>query len=178
MEPKDEISSAFTAEEVEGIVVESAREGLLAEYESGLTSRVIQFSERVAGEVAVPVGDLVTLGTDATPRDLERLVAKRGFSRYPVRGEGGRLTGYLHLKDILYAEESERNQPVPAKRVRHLATVGPGDEVEDVLESMRESGAHLARVVDTDGEVTGVVFLEDVIEELVGEVTDTSRRGP
>lgn len=178
VEPKDEISSAFTAEEVEGIIVESAREGLLAEHESGLTSRVIQFSDRVAGEVAVPIGDLVTLDIDATPRDLERLVAKRGFSRYPVRGQGGSLTGYLHLKDILYADDSDRDEPVPAKRVRHLATVEPGDEVEEVLESMRESGAHLARVVDTDGEVTGVVFLEDVIEELVGEVTDASRRSP
>lgn len=176
VEPKDEITSAFTAEEVRQIVTESAREGLLAEHESGLASRVIEFSSRVAAEVAVPVADLVTLGSQATPADLERLVAKRGFSRYPITEAGGQLAGYLHLKDILYAADGDRYQPVPATRIRHLATVAPTDEIEDVLESMRQTGAHLARVVEPDGRVSGVVFLEDVLEELVGEVIDASRR--
>ncbi len=176
IEPRDEITSAFTAQEVHDIVAESAREGLLAEHEHGLASRVIEFSERVAAEVAVPVDQLVVLPAGATPADLERLVAKRGFSRYLIADDNGELVGYLHLKDTLYADDKLRNEPVPAKRVRHLATVAPTDEIEDVLESMRRTGAHLARVVDPVGQVTGVVFLEDVIEELVGEVTDASQR--
>jgi len=65
---------------------------------------------------------------------------------------------------------------VPLKRVRSLATVRSSDEVEDVLATMQQSGAHLARVVDPEGDVSGVVFLEDVLEELVGEVTDFSQR--
>ena len=65
---------------------------------------------------------------------------------------------------------------MPLKRVRRLATVGAGDEVEDVLETMQRTGSHLARVVDADGAVVGVVFLEDVLEELVGEVTDDTQR--
>ena len=64
---------------------------------------------------------------------------------------------------------------MPAKRVRSLVTVSSEDEVEDVLATMQRSGAHLARVVEAD-EVTGVVFLEDVLEELVGEVRDETRR--
>ena len=60
--------------------------------------------------------------------------------------------------------------------MRALATVGAGDEVEDVLATMQRTGAHLARVVDADGAVVGVVFLEDVLEELVGEVTDATQR--
>ena len=80
------------------------------------------------------------------------------------------------LKDVLYAGESERDLPVPVRRVRKLATVQPEDEVEEVLATMQRTGAHLARVVDGEGQDMGVVFLEDVLEELVGEVTDASQR--
>ncbi len=176
VEPKDEINSTFTASEVHQFVDESAREGLLQTEQHGLATRVIEFSDRVAADVAVQVSDLVTLPSQATPADVERLVAKRGFSRYPMLAEGGDIDGYVHLKDVLYADELERNEPVPAKRIRRLATVDPQDEIEDVLESMQSTGSHLARVVLHDGTVTGVVFLEDVIEELVGEVLDASQR--
>ena len=74
------------------------------------------------------------------------------------------------------ADETERTQPVPAKRLRRLATVRCEDEVETVLATMQDSGRHVARVVGEDGETRGVVFLEDVIEELVGEVSDTTQR--
>lgn len=178
VEPKDEIASTFTAQEVHQIVDESAREGLLHSEQHGLATRVIEFSDRVAADVAVPTQDLVTLAPEATPADVERLVAKRGFSRYPMLDASGAVEGYVHLKDILYADERERDEPVPGKRVRRLATVGPQDEIEDVLESMQRTGSHLARVVLPDGSVTGVVFLEDVIEELVGEVLDASQRRP
>ena len=103
-------------------------------------------------------------------------MAKRGFSRYPVAGADGSLIGYLHLKDVLFADEEERLQPVPAKRIRRMANVRRTDEVESVLRTMQQTGSHLARVVADDGEVVGVVFLEDVIEQLVGEVADASQR--
>ena len=119
----------------------------------------------------------VTVPRDATPDDIERLVARYGYSRYPTTDEAGELMGYLHLKDVLYADETERSEPVPRKRLRRMATVQPDDEVEDVLATMQRTGTHLARVVDTDGSVRGVVFLEDVIEELVGEVSDSTQRG-
>jgi CBS domain containing-hemolysin-like protein len=77
---------------------------------------------------------------------------------------------------VLYADESERSEPVPVKRVRKLATVQEADEVEEVLRTMQRTGAHLARVVDPEGVDVGGVFLEDVIEELVGEVADASQR--
>ena len=118
----------------------------------------------------------MTLPLTATPDDVERLVAKRGFSRFPVVDRNGGLTGYLHLKDILYADDERHDQPVPTKRIRSLVTVSAGDDVEDVLSAMQRSGAHLARVVDAAGAVSGVVFLEDVLEELVGEVRDETRR--
>ena len=177
IEPKDEVGSAFTAEEVQQIVHESHREGLVESDKYGLVGAALEFSDKDAADVGVPVADLVTVPRDATPDDIERLVAKHGYSRYPMVDDAGELTGYLHLKDVLYADGDERSQPVPRKRLRRMATVQPDDEVEDVLATMQRTGTHLARVVNGDGSVRGVVFLEDVIEELVGEVTDSTQRG-
>jgi CBS domain containing-hemolysin-like protein len=176
IEAKAEIASTFTAQEVEHILEESHHEGLIEEGQHGLVGAALEFSDKDADDVAVPLDQLVTLPVTATPDDVERMVAKRGFSRYPLTDASGALAGYLHLKDVLYADDSARAMSVPVKRVRKLATVRAGDEVEEVLRTMQRTGAHLARVVDTDGTTLGVVFLEDVIEELVGEVTDASQR--
>ncbi|MET4223584.1 hemolysin family protein [Oerskovia enterophila] len=192
VEPKDEVASVFTAEEVQSIVEHSQAEGLLRD-EQGLLSGAIEFSERTAAEVMVPVDRLVTVVEGCTPDEIERLVAKTGFSRFPVADARGELVGYLHLKDVLYASGEDRFRPVPSWRVRALATAEPGDEIEDALRAMQQSGAHLARVdavsvqgptgtVPDDGApagaqgAVGVVFLEDILEELVGEVRDAMQR--
>ncbi len=176
-EPRDEVVSAFTAEEVRSIVERSRAEGLLEDAQ-GLVRQSIQFSDRTAREVMVPPADLVALPVGATPDDLEHLVARTGYSRFPVV-DGDRPIGYLHLKDVLYAGPEDRTAPVPAWRVRALAEVTPDAEVEDALAAMQRSGAHLARVVEPGPEgpeVVGVVFLEDILEELVGEVRDAVQR--
>ncbi|MBO0608854.1 hemolysin family protein [Myceligenerans salitolerans] len=191
VEPRDEVASAFTAEEVQSIVEHSQAEGVLKD-DLGLLSGALEFSEKTAVDVMVPVGSLVTLTEGVTPDDVERLVAEHGFSRFPVlaapasEGDGAdgldgraadeRLIGYLHLKDVLYATGTARTEPVALWRVRALASVRPGDEVEDALRVMQRSGAHLARVVGEGGELRGVVFLEDILEELVGEVRDAMQR--
>ncbi|MEZ0447340.1 hemolysin family protein [Cellulomonas sp. ICMP 17802] len=175
VEPKDEVSSAFTAQEVQSIVERSQAEGLL-EDEQGLLAGAIEFSDRTAADVMIGTDQLVSVSPGSTPEDVERLVARTGFSRFPVLDDTGVLTGYLHLKDVLYADEGNRSVAVPAWRVRNLAVVGPQDEVEDALAAMQRSGSHLARVDAGDGTV-GVVFLEDILEELVGEVRDAMQRG-
>lgn len=177
IEPKDEVGSAFTAEEVQHIVTESHKEGLVEADRYGLIGAALEFSDKDARDVAISLDELITVEHGATPDDIERLVAKHGFSRYPLTDTAGVLAGYLHLKDVLYAEGADRQEPVPPKRLRRMATVQPGDEVEDVLATMQRTGTHVARVVGDSGEVVGVVFLEDVIEELVGEVTDATQRG-
>jgi CBS domain containing-hemolysin-like protein len=175
VEPKDEVSSAFTAQEVQSIVERSQAEGLL-EDEQGLLTGALEFSDRTARDVMIGTDRLVSVGPGGTPEDVERLVARTGFSRFPVLDADGVLTGYLHLKDVLYADHANRSLPVPAWRVRALAVVRPQDEVEDALAAMQRSGSHLARV-DEDGSTVGVVFLEDILEELVGEVRDAMQRG-
>ena len=179
VEPKDEVASAFTAQEVQSIVERSRAEGLL-EDDQGLLSGALQFSDRTARDVMVPVEELVAVPEGCTVADVERLVARTGFSRFPVTDQAGEPVGYLHLKDVLYAGVADRDLPVPSWRVRALAQVRPDDEVEEALAAMQRSGTHLARVVVPEPlgtRVVGVVFLEDILEELVGEVRDAMQRG-
>ena len=175
VEPKDEVASAFTAAEVRTIVERSRAEGMLRD-DLGLVTGAIEFSDRTAGEVMVAVDRLVTLALTATPEELEIAVARTGFSRFPITHDGS-LVGYLHLKDVLAAAPEDRGTPVPPGSVRPLADVRADTEIEATLSEMQRTGAHLARVT-SDAGVLGVVFLEDILEELVGEVRDALQRRP
>lgn len=172
VQPKDEVASTYTAEEVHSIVTESSKEGLLGD--DTVVRGALEFSDQSARDVMVPLSDLVGVKSSSTPAELEDLVTTTGFSRFPVLDERGELKGYLHLKDVLYADESERNRPVQPKRLRSLVTVRDIDEVEEALALMQNAGAHLGRVVTSQGKELGVIFMEDVLEQLVGEIADES----
>jgi CBS domain containing-hemolysin-like protein len=180
VEPKEELASAFTAEEVHSIVTESRREGLLDEDEHGLLTGALELSVRPVSEVMVPMDRLVTVPAAATPEEIERVMARTGFSRLPVVGSsrpaGADLVGYLHVKDLLFADDVAYTTPLPARRIRGLVSLPANEDVEDALVAMQRAGAHLARLVDGRGMTVGVVFLEDVLEELVGEVRDATQR--
>ncbi|MDK6401048.1 hemolysin family protein [Schaalia turicensis] len=175
IEPKSEIAATFTAEEVASIVKYSTAEGSLSD-DLGLLSGTLEFSTETAGSAMVPLGDLVTLESDVTPDEVEKEVARTGFSRFPIVAQSGEIAGYIHLKDVLYADATNRTQPIPAWRIRKMETVASTDEVEDALRAMQRSGTHCALVKNQAGERIGVLFLEDVLEELVGEVRDSLQR--
>jgi CBS domain containing-hemolysin-like protein len=101
--------------------------------------------------------------------EVEERCAATGFSRFPVIDSGGQLTGYLHVKDVLETDPERRRRPV-------ADTVRRGDALHDALQVMQARGAHMARVAGEDGTVYGVVALEDVLEELVGEIRDASQQ--
>jgi CBS domain containing-hemolysin-like protein len=172
---KDEANSAFTLDQVEDIVEHSTREGVLSDA-SGTISNTFEFTEKKVRDVAVKVSDVVSFPESVTPREIEVAVSKVGFSRYPLTDEDGDLIGYLHLKDVLDLDLDEMDDPMPIKRIRSLISVPDSMELEDALASMRRVGAHLARVFNRGGKVTGVLFLEDILEELVGEVQDATKR--
>ena len=176
VEPKNEANSAFTVDEVANIVAQSTREGVLTD-SIGALNAAFEFSAKKVKDIAVGMPDLVSLPEAATPADVERAVAQEGFSRYVLVNDEGEPTGYLHLKDVLDLDEvGEFDEPVPPKRIRRLISISRGMDLEDALAAMRRSGVHLARVFDDSGETRGVLFLEDIIEELVGEVQDATRR--
>ena len=176
VEPKNEAESAFTLEQVETIVRQSTREGVLDDA-TGALAAAFEFTTKIVSDIALPMDALTSLPDDASALDVERAVAQRGFSRYVLIDEAGEPTGYLHLKDVIDLPDDELDDPVPPKRIRRLVSILASADLEDALAVMRSSGAHVARAVDAAGRTTGVLFLEDIIEELVGEVQDATRRG-
>lgn len=175
VEPKNEATSAFTADEVQTIIATSTREGVLTDT-TGTLSNAFEFTEKRVRDVALAQSALVTLAEDATPADVERAVAQHGFSRYVLVNDAGEPTGYVHLKDVIDLRADEFEEPVPPKRIRQLISVFRDAELEDALALMRRSGAHVARAFDEHGATRGLLFLEDIIETLVGEVEDATRR--
>jgi CBS domain containing-hemolysin-like protein len=174
--PKDEVASTFTRDQVAGLVAESRREGLLDMAEEQLLTGALEFEERFARTVLLPLSEVVTLPVHTTPRAVEDAVARTGFSRFPVVDGGGVLSGYLHLKDVLCDGDGEAeralDQEISLDLIRPLPSVSESDRLRDVLATLQRTGAHLALVTDGSGTVLGLVALEDVLEELVGEITD------
>ncbi len=175
VEPKNEATSIFTLDEVATIVAESTREGSL-KGASGTLTAAFEFSEKKAEDVAVGLDSLVSLPGEATPADVERAVAQRGFSRYVIVDATGEPTHYVHIKDVIGLDDDEFDRPVPRKLLRKLISIPRGTDLEEALATMRREGAHVARVFDEHGAIRGVLFLEDIIEELIGEVHDATQK--
>ncbi|MFT4298722.1 MAG: hemolysin family protein [Aeromicrobium sp.] len=175
IEPKDEVASTYTHDEVSDLVEESRREGLLDDDEYELVQGALEFQGGTVDDVLLPVEVLVTIDRQATAADVEVACARSGFSRFPVVDAAGELSGYLHLKDALETDEAARHRVIADKWVRPLVTVPVGAGLFDALRLMQARGSHMARVADHEGRVAGVVMLEDVLEELVGEIRDADR---
>lgn len=175
--PRSEAVSTFTLEQVATIVSHSTREGTI-EDSSGTISAAFEFTAKKAKDSQVLLTDLVSLPESVTAEEVELAVTTHGFSRYVIVDGKGIPVGYLHLKDILDddSETGTDSGPVESKKIRRLETVSTETDLEDALALLQRAGSHLARVVDAGGFVTGVLFLEDIIEELVGEVNDATRR--
>jgi CBS domain containing-hemolysin-like protein len=170
----DEVSSTYTREEVAALVEESRGEGLIEPEEYFRLAGALGFTEKPVSTVLMPPDTLTTVRRGSTPADVEALCASTGFSRFPVEGEAHELLGYLHIKDVLETDDARRERVIEDKWTRPFATVSDGDLLHDALETLQREGAHMGRVVDAQGTTLGVVTLEDVIEELVGEIRDAA----
>ncbi|RCG17306.1 HlyC/CorC family transporter [Streptomyces diacarni] len=170
VEPKDEVEAVFTSEQLGRLVADSRQAGLLEAEEQDRLADALQLGSRPLTDVLLGRTDLVTVTTDVTPRAVEELTVRTGYSRFPVRADDGSFLGYLHVKDVLDLEESE--SPVPRRLWRPMATLRGHTPLDDALTAMRAGASHLAAVADASGRVLGVAALEDVLEMLVGEVHD------
>jgi CBS domain containing-hemolysin-like protein len=175
IEIRDEAFNAYTLDQVEDIVEHSTREGVLND-SSGALSNAFEFTEKKVRDISVALDNLVAFNESVTPREIEQAVAKHGFSRYPLTSDSNEIVGYVHLKDVIDLRDDEVDDPIPAKRIRTLISLPASMELEDALASMKRVGAHRARSFDRSGKLVGVLFLEDILEELVGEVQDATKR--
>ena len=166
------MSSTYTREEVAALVEESHGEGLLEADEYGRLAGALGFTEKTVSAVLMPPESLTTVRRGSSVADVEAVCAATGYSRFPVAAEDGELIGYLHIKDVLETDPARRTRAVDDKWIRPFALVTAENPLHDALETLQRRGAHMARVVDASGTTLGLATLEDVIEELVGEIRD------
>ncbi|MEX2588465.1 MAG: hemolysin family protein [Actinomycetota bacterium] len=171
-EPRAEVASVFTHEEVAALIAESRREGLLGAREHQLLKGALSLPELTVRSVLIPMDKLVTVEHGASFADVEARSLETGFSRFPVTGSGGELLGYLHVKDVLEIQQTKRLQPVPEDRIRLMPTLLADDLLDAALKQMQERGTQMAQVHDDTGTPLGAVAMEDVLAELVGSIRD------
>jgi len=160
----------LTKEQLQRLLTsEGEMAGAVDEEETKLITRVFEFGETFASEVMVPRTDVVGLGEDATVGDAVEIVRRYGFSRLPVISEDREhIESMVHSRDLLGVPRdqsiSELKRPVP-----HVPETKTCDDLFRELQARRQ---HMAVVVDEHGSLSGIVTLEDLLEELVGEIED------
>ncbi|MEU2158231.1 hemolysin family protein [Streptomyces sp. NPDC019396] len=175
VEPKDEVEAVFTSDQLGQLVEDAGQAGLLDPEEQERLEDALELGSRPVTDVLIARASLVTVPPSVTPRQIEELTVRTGYSRFPIRGEGsGPFMGYLHVKDVLDLEEDDR--AVPQRVWRPMATLRAELPLDDALTVMRRAATHLAQVADGSGRVLGLVAMEDVLETLVGEVRDPAHR--
>lgn len=177
IEPKEELSGARTAEELSSLVRRSARAGVLEEDTASLLDRSLTFARLSAADVMTPRPSIHALAADDSAEDVIQLARRTGHSRFPVYGEDmDDITGIVHLKAAVGVPR-DRRADVPAAALATEPVRFPEAVHLDVLVAeLRARGYQMAVVVDEYGGTAGVVTLEDLVEEIVGEVLDEHDR--
>ncbi|MGH2732932.1 MAG: hemolysin family protein [Actinomycetota bacterium] len=172
MKPQAELSSLHTPEELAIIIEESRRGGAIQAGQSELLTATLEFPEKRAVEAMVPRIAARSVHGDAGVEQVLDLTERTGFSRFPVWGDRpDEFVGWVHLKDILRA--SRRDPQVKVKDVMREPLLVPESLLlQKVLIQMRRRPAHFAIVLDEFGSTSGIITLEDILEELVGEIRD------
>lgn len=173
IEPREELASARSLEELALLIESSGSHGALEPGEMTLLARSLRFGEKTADDAMVPRVEVHGLAADEPVSALVRLSVQTGHSRFPVYGTDlDDVAGVVHVKDVLSLPPDERvDTPVAALMVAVLA-VPETRPLDDLLDDLQAAGAHLAVVVDEYGGTAGIVTFEDLVEEIVGEITD------
>ena len=179
VEPRDELASSHTSEEIAVLVAASRDEGVIPGFAAELLSGVLDFGGRDVASVMVPRDEVCTVRSGLTLAETERVVLGQVHTRLPIVGPGGidQVLGFLHTKDLLGLDDSAMDEPLPARMVRAMLVVTRSRLLEEVLLSMRASQVHFALVTEDDGRTAGIVTLDDLLEELVGDITDDGSAG-
>ena len=177
IEPKEELSSARTAEELTSLLRRSATEGSLDRGTATLLARTIAFSEHIAADVMTPRPRVSSVDRTASAQTVIELARATGFSRFPVIDDSiDDVVGLVHVKQAVAVPRSKRSKvPVSALQTKALR-VPETMKLDTLIGELRQDGYQMAVVVDEYGGTAGVATLEDLVEELVGEVSDEHDR--
>ncbi|WP_258903803.1 hemolysin family protein [Actinokineospora sp. UTMC 2448] len=178
VEPQEELRSARSPQELGGLVRSSAALGTLDTETAALLSRSLVFGDRVAAELMTPRVRVRALRADAAVPELIELARASGHSRFPVHGgDLDDVRGVVHVKQVFAVPQAQRATTRVGSLARPVLTVPETLEGDALLERLRGTGLQVAIVVDEYGGTAGLVTLEDLVEEIVGDVRDEHDRG-
>ena len=175
--PASEIEDRHSEDELRMLVGQSSKQGFLEEDEEARVKAVFELDEKVAREAMVPRPYVVTLRADTPLRELVSVAAAGSHTRYPIYEDESpdRIVGAVHVKDVLRAVESEGSLDADVKArdlARGVVVVPENRLVDDVLEDFQEQELQMAIVIDEWGAFEGLFTVEDILEEIVGEIRD------
>lgn len=168
-----EVGDVHTADDLAVMITAGRRSGVVEEFAHRLLTGAIDLAELEATHVMVPRPDIVAVPLSITYRQLEQVVKEVGHSRIPVYAETlDDIRGFIHAKDLLRLSPADYDQPVPEAMIRRALVVPESARVDRLLQDMRRRRSHLAIVIDEHGGTAGLVTMEDIVEEVVGEIRD------
>ncbi|BFT70278.1 hemolysin family protein [Paenibacillus sp. P36] len=171
VEPASEHEAAHTEEEIRILMDESVKSGHIDQDEMVLFDNIFEFSERIAREVMLPRTDMDCLYLEMSFIDNLRMVHETKHTRYPVADEDkDRIVGFVHITDLFTADPDVEHEI--SEFIRPILNVPESMEVSRVLKLMQKKHSQLAIVVDEYGGTAGLLTLEDIMEEIVGELHD------
>src|SRR5688572_13601204 len=177
VEPKEELSGARTAEELSSLVRRSASAGVLEEDTASLLDRSLRFARLSAADVMTPRPSIHAVAADDTAEDVIQLARRTGHSRFPVYEDSmDDITGIVHLKAAVSVPRDRRAEVPAAALATEPLRIPEAVHLDALVSELRARGYQMAVVVDEYGGTAGVVTLEDLVEEIVGEVLDEHDR--
>ena len=173
IEPADELASARSPQELGALVRNSAKHGGLEESQAKMLDRSLKFGETNAEELMTPRSTIAALDADDTVTDLLALALETGHSRFPVTdGDLDATIGVVHVKDAFSIPREQHSATKLRLLARPVPTVPISLDGDAVLNAVRSAGSQVVLVADEYGGTAGIVTIEDVVEEILGEVYD------
>lgn len=169
---------ASPQEEIEALIAAGEEEGLIEEGDKKLIQSVVAFGDKRVREVMTPRPNIVAIDGGKSLDELRRLVIHEQFSRIPVfDGDIDKITGFVHVRDMFEVEDGDRAGLKARDLERPIAFVPETKLVTDLLKEMQHDGNHMAIVVDEYGSTAGLATMEDLVEEVFGEIRDEHEPG-
>lgn len=161
------------AENIEALISAGEEEGLFEEDDRKLIQSVVEFGDKTVREVMTPRPNIVAIEKGKSLEELRQVVLDEQYSRIPVYdGSIDNITGFVHVRDMFELDPEERKRRTVAELVRELEPVPETKPVTELLKEMQQHGSHMAVVVDEYGNTAGIATMEDLMEEVFGEIRD------
>ena len=173
IEPRQDIETTPDRHELTQLILSSGQEGVLDVGEVQLLTRSIRLADKQADDAMVPRVEIVAIGADASADELAELASRTGHSRFPVTGEGlDDIVGVVHVKSMYRRPVAARASTPVAELMAPVPAVPESRDLGELMAELRSGAGQLAVVIDEHGGTAGIITLEDVLEEIVGEIDD------